>query len=40
MPDEAAAYLFGPLLEAIKMEARAAVSDVNARPKGKISTLS
>jgi hypothetical protein len=40
MPDEAAAYLFGPLLEAIKMEARATVSDVSARPKGKISTLS
>jgi hypothetical protein len=40
MPDEAAAYLFGPLLEAIKMEARAPVSDVNARPKAKISTLS
>jgi hypothetical protein len=40
MPDEAATYLFGPLLEAIKTEARAAVSDVNARPKAKISTLS
>jgi hypothetical protein len=41
MPDEAAAYLFGPLLEAIKTEARATVSDaINARPKGKISTLS
>jgi len=41
IPDEAAAYLFGPLFEAIKTEVRVAVSDaINTRPKGKISTLS
>ncbi len=37
IPDEAVAYLFGPLLETIKAEARATVSDaLNGRPKARL----
>jgi hypothetical protein len=39
IPDEAAAYLFGPLLDAIKSEARATVSEaLNGRARAKSAT--